>query len=166
MLDGHLNSCKTCRSIRTKHDRRNRPVDHKGNRIRNGRATSKIARAENLKRWRGEHPEKHLAELAVSRAIRAGRLIKGVCEVCGSANNIHGHHDDYSKQLDVRWLCALHHRRLHANVPLTICLGNLRVTVDAPSFKLTSKQETEISKWWSDRLDRDARRTLGLPDVD
>lgn len=30
------------------------------------------------------------------------------CETIGEA-----HHDDYSKPLDVRWLCKLHHEELH-----------------------------------------------------
>lgn len=44
-------------------------------------------------------------------------LIPQPCEVCGS-EIVDAHHDDYSKPLDVRWLCPLHHRRLHAGVPM------------------------------------------------
>jgi len=33
--------------------------------------------------------------------------------VCGSSEYIHAHHDDYDKPLDVRWLCAAHHKQWH-----------------------------------------------------
>ncbi len=45
-------------------------------------------------------------------AIRYGKLEKKPCEVCGS-NVVHAHHDDYSKPLDVRWLCPKHHSEHH-----------------------------------------------------
>jgi transposase-like protein len=35
------------------------------------------------------------------------------CETCRAKNNIHAHHDDYTKPLDVRWLCASCHKRHH-----------------------------------------------------
>ena len=46
-------------------------------------------------------------------SIRAGILIKGICEVCGTNENIEAHHDDYAKPLDIRWLCRKHHREHH-----------------------------------------------------
>jgi len=51
---------------------------------------------------------------AVGNAIRDGRLNRGPCEVCGSRESVEGHHEDYSKPLDVRWLCREHHKALHA----------------------------------------------------
>src|SRR5688572_3115487 len=54
------------------------------------------------------YPERHKAYQAVSRALRKGKLTKGPCEVCGNPN-VHGHHEDYSRPLDVKWLCPRHH---------------------------------------------------------
>lgn len=48
----------------------------------------------------------------VAKAIRTGKLVPQPCEVCG-ATKVDAHHDDYSRPLDVRWLCRGHHRRLH-----------------------------------------------------
>lgn len=52
------------------------------------------------------------AQLMVSRAIQRGRLTRQACEICGEAKT-DAHHDDYTQPLAVRWLCRLHHRRLH-----------------------------------------------------
>lgn len=54
----------------------------------------------------------------VSRAIKSGKLIRSlICETCGKPPTgpwkIHGHHDDYSKPLDVRWLCTWCHHDHH-----------------------------------------------------
>ena len=45
-------------------------------------------------------------------AIARGDLVRQPCEVCG-ALPVEAHHDDYSKPLDVRWLCPTHHREHH-----------------------------------------------------
>ena len=56
---------------------------------------------------------RHIARWLVNRAIKSGKLVKQPCEVCGSPE-VHAHHDDYSKPLDVRWLCQLHHTEHHS----------------------------------------------------
>ena len=43
-------------------------------------------------------------------AVRRGRIIKpSCCSACGreaEKRSLHGHHEDYTKPLDVQWLCA------------------------------------------------------------
>lgn len=74
------------------------------------------------RRYPKENPPRHIvqsrARAAVRKAILAGELTRQPCEVCG-VERVHGHHDDYAKPLKVRWLCALHHRRLHTRAGLT-----------------------------------------------
>lgn len=48
----------------------------------------------------------------VQRAVRSGRLIKMPCEICGNINSL-AHHNDYSKPLEVIWLCHQHHKDMH-----------------------------------------------------
>lgn len=43
---------------------------------------------------------------------RLGKLPQRPCEVCGSEMS-EIHHDDYSKPLEVRWLCRFHHLEHH-----------------------------------------------------
>lgn len=57
------------------------------------------------------NPAKKAATDAVSNAIRDGRLVRQPCECCGAWAQ--AHHDDYSKPLDVRWLCPKHHAEWH-----------------------------------------------------
>lgn len=43
--------------------------------------------------------------------IKRGKLIRKPCEVCSSPDS-EPHHKDYSKPLDVHWLCKTHHLEL------------------------------------------------------
>lgn len=61
------------------------------------------------KNWIDRNPEKHAAHTAVRSALRSGKLVRQPCEKCGSTHRVHAHHDDYSKPLEVRWLCPEHH---------------------------------------------------------
>lgn len=63
------------------------------------------------RRFIERNPLKRAAHIAVGNALRNGHLIRQPCEVCGSGAQ--AHHDDYSKPLDVRWLCTTHHAEWH-----------------------------------------------------
>lgn len=67
------------------------------------------------KKYLENNPEKYQAHLAVQRAIRSGDLIPQPCEMCG-AKKASAHHDDYRKQLDVRWLCHKCHMSWHSKL--------------------------------------------------
>lgn len=90
------------------------------------------------------------AHRIVRTAIKNGSLVRpDVCSKCGTASlpgadgraTIHAHHHDYSRPLDVEWLCAKCHR---AETPLPDRMG-------APTFgsrngqsRLTEQQAVEI----------------------
>jgi hypothetical protein len=67
---------------------------------------------ETGRRYREANPEKFKAHVATNSAIRDGKLIPQPCEVCGE-EKVDAHHDDYSKPLEVRWLCHKHHKAHH-----------------------------------------------------
>lgn len=49
----------------------------------------------------------------VAKARKAGILPAQPCQECGATKNIHGHHCDYDKPLEIMWLCAKHHAQRH-----------------------------------------------------
>lgn len=63
----------------------------------------------NVKRMALKYPQRYKARYTLRNAIRLGKVEKGCCEVCGSPD-VEAHHDDYTKPLEVRWFCSLHHR--------------------------------------------------------
>jgi hypothetical protein len=67
-------------------------------------------RLRTQRRWREDPKVKVRRE--VQNAKRDGVLPDKPCAVCGSKNVEH-HHPDYSKPLDVVFICAACHRQLH-----------------------------------------------------
>jgi hypothetical protein len=65
-------------------------------------------RRRQKERW----PGREKARRMVQDAIRSGELVRKACEACGT-EKAHAHHDDYSKPLDVRWLCRPCHTAHH-----------------------------------------------------
>lgn len=113
MSDGHLGKCKEC----TKKDVREHRASNNSVREydrKRGKRPDRIAK-NNKRNSKNKklYPEKFRARYAVSNAIRDGRLERGVCEICGAAERVEAHHDDYSTPLDVRWLCSRHHSLVH-----------------------------------------------------
>jgi len=110
MPDGHLNKCKECARSDARQNYKNnieRYVAYEKERFKDPNRKSKI------KQYAKRRPEeKKKATNATSNAIRDGKLIKQPCEVCG-VDKVEAHHDDYSKPLDVRWLCRKHHLEHH-----------------------------------------------------
>ncbi len=67
-------------------------------------------------RYRVSNPEKYRAHKVVEYAVARGKLQRQPCQRCGATDLVHAHHDDYSKPLDVAWLCPLHHRERHRDL--------------------------------------------------
>jgi hypothetical protein len=64
-----------------------------------------------MRNWRRSHPMtpeqkfKDTARHIAGVYQRRGKLVPQPCEICGSEQNIEKHHEDYSKPLEVQWLC-------------------------------------------------------------
>lgn len=127
MADGHLNICKDCKradaiNVRNANidyyraydqSRANNPERVKAREDYAKSAAGIESQSLAKKRFSKRNPVARKCSGAVNNAVKNGLLIKQPCEVCGSTGLVHGHHDDYSKPLDVRWLCPKHHAEWH-----------------------------------------------------
>lgn len=55
--------------------------------------------------------EKVVCRRLTRTAVQNGTLIQTPCIICG--NKSEAHHEDYSKPLQVKWLCKKHHLEQH-----------------------------------------------------
>lgn len=115
MGDGHLNKCKECTKADVKQHRQDNWQKVKDYDRRRASQPHRVAKAKEIQsRWKAEHPDRRAAQLKVQYALRKGLLVKTPCLVCGG--KAESHHPDYSRPLDVVWLCPAHHKQTHALV--------------------------------------------------
>lgn len=125
--------CKDCsREYRRKNDKEMllKDPDYFRNQIRiNKYKNIERARERNRNYWKRNKDEinkkqrefykknkhKARARTILNKAIKSGDIIRPVvCEICKENNqNIVGHHTDYSKPLDVVWVCKRCHSVIH-----------------------------------------------------
>lgn len=60
------------------------------------------------RKYKKSNPLKIRATNAIRYAVRNKKLIPKPCEVCGTRKS-EAHHEDYSKPLEIIWLCSYHH---------------------------------------------------------
>lgn len=123
------NTCKECRKARVKQNRLDKIEYYKAyDKARDSRPDRVKARASYAKTAEGiiagnkakaayaeKNKKKRSAHHTVNNMVRDGKISKpSSCESCGKIKSrIEGHHDDYDKPLEVRWLCSLCHRDWH-----------------------------------------------------
>jgi len=136
MGDGHLNKCKPCVKSRVnkhrevnletirEYDKRrsNKPHRVKARKDYQQTEAGKLAKKKAMDAYNKRYPMAYATHVIAGNAIRDGKLIPASsCSICGSVEKIEGHHDDYTKPLDVRWLCEQCHKAWHKiNKPIYI----------------------------------------------
>ena len=140
MADGHLGKCKECtkadvaKRYALKHDmvmayekkRQAYPERLAAQRGYSANYRKKFPekRTETLKRHNEKYPEKYAARVTAKNRVRDGKLVRLPCVVCGSEKS-EGHHEDYSKPLEVTWLCRKHHAARHVEMRSSLKPNNL-----------------------------------------
>ena len=73
------------------------------------------------KRSKAKYPEKNKAREILKYAIKKGEIIRpNICPKCKKKKKIEGHHEDYSKPLEVEWVCRKCHNLIHKNLKRSI----------------------------------------------
>ena len=73
-------------------------------------------RTEQSARYITKYPERCRANGRVQYALQTGKLRKPEhCEICLRKAELHGHHEDYDKPLEVVWVCSWCHNVIHAD---------------------------------------------------
>ena len=124
MTDGYVNKCRVCTLT---YGRRRREAiaanPELREKVRERQRQTKRKRREDG--WRDVKSQKTKDNMKIyvriSEGIRSGKIIPDdSCNRCGHDFSIYrreGHHDDYSKPLDIEWLCVKCHRRHHQGHP-------------------------------------------------
>ena len=132
MSGGHVNRCKDCYREYSKKRRADnaekiraydRQRDSLPHRVKARKEYAEMLKKtgkrkdyerERRKRYAEKNPEKKNARALVWYHLNAGNIKRLPCEVCGVADS-QAHHEDYSKPLDIMWLCCKHHNEIHVN---------------------------------------------------
>lgn len=75
----------------------------------------KKLRLKSTAKYRKKYPERYKAYKAVSNALMRNTITRKPCYACGNKKS-QAHHEDYSKQLDIIWLCGPCHRAYHSKI--------------------------------------------------
>lgn len=110
-----------------------------------------------------EVAKRQAARLTLNKAVKSGKVSKpDHCENCEETRSLHGHHADYSKPLEVDWLCHDCHVTIHKIIdenskrPLDPASSRLtNVKPPPPSPPQSQNQEEEIQQPCQLRLDPD-----------
>ncbi len=129
-----VSKCKKCLTLVTRNWRKNNPIKYKTNydnyyennleRISEcSKKRSKTLRGKPISdyqrllivNWYKNNKEKHCASSKLCYHVKVGNVIRPKkCSVCKRKTRLSGHHKDYSKPLDVCWLCQSCHKKVHS----------------------------------------------------
>lgn len=162
--DGYYSRCKKCnyalekkwrqenqdkkREIRTRYRSKSRE------KIREQDREFYKAHKEKRKEYqlKDAHENRHKQECYIQyrKAIRDGILVRSsVCQICSAENcKIDGHHHDYSKPLDVIWICKGCHMKIHHSTSNHA----ERLSVKTPKGEATVRTREETSRGESEAV--------------
>lgn len=132
MSDGYTNKCKECAKKENK-ENRNKKLEYyqeydrqRADLPKRVKARKEYAEKCKLdkdakhrkyisdKKYRKNNPEKSLAKSRLQHKITEKKIMKpSCCSICGKKTNLQAHHSDYSRPLEVLWVCDSCHKMIH-----------------------------------------------------
>lgn len=110
--------CSKCGSRIDRRSSRCRECERERVTMYRQRPEVKARRREYQARYAATNREKTRAHSAVRDAVRGGVLVRpDICPQCGAHVKVHAHHTDYTRPLDVTWLCVRCHTAAHHGDP-------------------------------------------------
>ncbi len=131
-IDGHRGACKECKKADSskyyKEHREEMMIKQRAYWLRvHGPPKELLTKEERKARddackraWRERNPQADAAHKTSRRALLSGLLTMQPCEICGKSQNTNMHLEDYSKPLEVTFLCPSCHQRFHWNNHLSL----------------------------------------------
>ncbi len=132
MADGLLGKCKECTKVdagahRDANLERVQAYDRSRGQDENRKALNRQSYRQRISTPEGRAQEwaskqkyrnsdKCACNAIVRNALRSGRLKRMPCERCQTEEHIHAHHEDYTKPMDVMWLCRACHGLRHREI--------------------------------------------------
>jgi len=101
--------CKQCHmqtAIRTRNHENTKRINREYMRRARKNNPTKFRERELAASRKKPKNEKTKARAILNAAVKSGKVIKPtICSKCGKLRKVTAHHDDYSKPLQVKWLC-------------------------------------------------------------
>jgi len=111
-ITARCKSCHTQQNIKTRDPDNARRVNREYMRRLRQTNPEKVRLREKLAARNRPKTEKMKVREVFNHAMVSGKIIKpSNCSQCGKLRKVTAHHDDYSKPLEVRWLCYECHGR-------------------------------------------------------
>jgi hypothetical protein len=115
MADGHLGKCIEC-AKKDANDHRYGEARERVLAYDNARAKlphRKALSTQIRREYYRKNPDRWKAAMAMQWARRHGLLVApDNCPACGDTGKMHAHHNDYSRPMEIEWLCEHCHREL------------------------------------------------------
>jgi hypothetical protein len=111
--DGLASACRECLKERDA-KRYEKEREHRIARHKAYMATpqGKEAHKRATEKWKDANKVRRAAQIILGNALKYKTITRQPCWVCGE--KAEAHHPDYSRPLDVVWLCKKHHKEVHS----------------------------------------------------
>lgn len=140
--DGHVHRCKACTAAAKEKPKGRTPEQSQREREQAAEPHRRVANRIAVQSWSERHPEAVAARRRLRQAVAKGHVTPAPCcqERDCSERKLDAHHANYSRELEVLWLCRQHHRQIHSGFRLVLKDGVDKRLARVPRSKKREKR--------------------------